>query len=158
MEGNRRRGRPRQKLMDWVMEDGYWKLREKGTTSRRVKSSDIWTCREAGHLKKKNSPCHLVLSVPGTLVTIIKGRATGPFRRTSGGEAESPAAGRGQRYRYIKPEYLYLLPLCQAFSIVSFLLSHLLVPPASFQLLRVSHPSSPWLPSPPPSLSACPLL
>jgi len=27
MEG--RRGRPRQKLMDWMMEDGYWKLEEK---------------------------------------------------------------------------------------------------------------------------------
>jgi len=34
------------------MEDGYWKLKEKGTTSRRVESLDIWTCREADNLKK----------------------------------------------------------------------------------------------------------
>ena len=27
MEG--KRGGPRQKLMDWMMEDGYWKLKEK---------------------------------------------------------------------------------------------------------------------------------
>src|SRR6218665_1058639 len=29
MEGTRGRGRPRQKLMDWMMEDSYWKLKEK---------------------------------------------------------------------------------------------------------------------------------
>ena len=29
MEGKRGRGRPRQKLMDWMMEDGDWKLKEK---------------------------------------------------------------------------------------------------------------------------------
>jgi len=29
MEGKRGRGRPRQKLMDWMMEDRYWKLKEK---------------------------------------------------------------------------------------------------------------------------------
>jgi len=29
MEGKRGRGRPRQKLMGWIMEDGYWKLKEK---------------------------------------------------------------------------------------------------------------------------------
>ena len=29
MEGKRGRGRIRQKLMDWMMEDGYWKLKEK---------------------------------------------------------------------------------------------------------------------------------
>jgi len=29
MEGKRGRGRPRQKLMDWMMEDGYWKVKEK---------------------------------------------------------------------------------------------------------------------------------
>ena len=29
MEGKRGRGRPTQKLMDWMMEDGYWKLKEK---------------------------------------------------------------------------------------------------------------------------------
>ena len=29
MEGKRGRGRPRQKLMDWMMEDGYGKLKEK---------------------------------------------------------------------------------------------------------------------------------
>jgi len=29
MEGKRGRKRPRQKLMDWIKEDGYGKLREK---------------------------------------------------------------------------------------------------------------------------------
>src|SRR6218665_1814336 len=29
MEGKRGRGRPRQKFMDWMMEGGYWKLKEK---------------------------------------------------------------------------------------------------------------------------------
>ena len=29
MEGKRGIGRPRQKLMDWMIEDGYWKLKEK---------------------------------------------------------------------------------------------------------------------------------
>src|SRR6218665_1976894 len=29
MERKRGRGRHRQKLMDWIMEDGYWKLKEK---------------------------------------------------------------------------------------------------------------------------------
>ena len=29
VEGKRGRGRPRQTLMDWVMEYGYWKLKEK---------------------------------------------------------------------------------------------------------------------------------
>ena len=29
MEGERGRGRSRQNLMDWTMEDGYWKLQEK---------------------------------------------------------------------------------------------------------------------------------
>jgi len=29
LEGKRGRGRPRQKLMDWMMEDGYGKLKEK---------------------------------------------------------------------------------------------------------------------------------
>src|SRR6218665_3321720 len=29
VERKRGRGRPRQKLMDWMMEDGYWKLKEK---------------------------------------------------------------------------------------------------------------------------------
>jgi len=29
MEGKRGRGRPRQKLMDWMIKDGYWELKEK---------------------------------------------------------------------------------------------------------------------------------
>ena len=29
MEGKRGRGMPRQKLMNWMMEDGYWKLKER---------------------------------------------------------------------------------------------------------------------------------
>src|SRR6218665_1747485 len=36
---------------------------------------------------------NLGLSRDGPLHGDLKGRATGPFRRTSGGEAESPAAG-----------------------------------------------------------------
>ena len=55
----------------------------------------------------------------GPLHGDLKGRATGPFRRTSGGEAVSPAAGWGQRHRYIKPEYLYLLPLLKLWHIKS---------------------------------------
>src|SRR6218665_27790 len=50
------------------------------------------------------------LGYHGPLHGDLKGRATGPFRQTSGGEAVSPAAGGGQRHRYIKPEYLYLYP------------------------------------------------
>jgi len=43
MDRKRGRGRTRQKLMDWMMEDGYGKLRE-GTTMGGVESMDIWTC------------------------------------------------------------------------------------------------------------------
>jgi len=32
MEGKRGRGRPRQKLMNWMMEDGYGKLKESHNT------------------------------------------------------------------------------------------------------------------------------
>src|SRR6218665_2446642 len=55
MEQKRGRGRPRQELMDWMMEDRYGKLKEK-TTSRGVESLDIWTCREADNLKKVDPP------------------------------------------------------------------------------------------------------
>ena len=51
VEGERGRGRPRQKLFDWMMEDGYGKLKEKA--QHQEESLDIWTCREADDLKKK---------------------------------------------------------------------------------------------------------
>src|SRR6218665_1111516 len=65
MEGKRRRGRPRQKLN--VLDDGGWILEAhgKGTTSRRVESLDIWTCREADHLKKKTPLQSLFSSAKG---------------------------------------------------------------------------------------------
>jgi len=50
VEEKRGRGRPRQKLMDWMMDMG---TQRKGTTPRRVESLDIWTCQEADDLKKK---------------------------------------------------------------------------------------------------------
>src|SRR6218665_284240 len=48
--------------MDWMMEDGYWKLNEKA--QHREQSLDIWTCREADHLKKIPSIlCYVLPSV-----------------------------------------------------------------------------------------------
>ena len=38
------------------MEDGYWKLKEKAH-HREEWSLDIWTCRQADHLKKKEGGC-----------------------------------------------------------------------------------------------------
>jgi len=45
MEGKRGRGRPRKKLRDWMMEDRYWKLKEKA--QHRVEWSR-WTLGPAG--------------------------------------------------------------------------------------------------------------
>jgi len=39
--------------MDWMLEDGYGKPKEKTTTWRRVESLDICTCREADDLKRR---------------------------------------------------------------------------------------------------------
>jgi len=49
MEGKRGRGRH-------GLDDGgrIQKTQGKGTTSKRIKSLDIWTCREADDLKKKD--------------------------------------------------------------------------------------------------------
>src|SRR6218665_3710917 len=45
MEGKRGRGRPRQKLMDWMMEEGYGKLKEK---AQRGEEWSRWTFGPAG--------------------------------------------------------------------------------------------------------------
>jgi len=50
VEGKSGRERPRQKLMDWMMEE-YRKLK-KGTTTGEVELMAIWTCRKADNLKK----------------------------------------------------------------------------------------------------------
>jgi len=45
MEGKRGRGRPRQKLMNWITEDGYWKLKEK---AQHREEWSRWTFGPAG--------------------------------------------------------------------------------------------------------------
>ena len=45
IEGKRGRGKPRQKLMDWMMEDGYRKLKERAHLREE--------CTEEDDLKKK---------------------------------------------------------------------------------------------------------
>src|SRR6218665_3962777 len=45
MKGKRGSGRSRQKLMDWMMEDGYWKLKEK---AQHRDETSRWTFGPAG--------------------------------------------------------------------------------------------------------------
>ena len=40
MEGKRGRGRPRKKLLDWMMSEGYGKLKEE---AQNREPSDVWT-------------------------------------------------------------------------------------------------------------------
>jgi len=53
MEGKRGRGRPRQKLMDWMMEDIYENLKEKAQKAGGVESMDIWTFGQKTYNLKK---------------------------------------------------------------------------------------------------------
>jgi len=49
MEGKRDRGRPRQKLVDWMMEDVYGKLKEK------AQHQEEWSCWIFGPAGKQMS-------------------------------------------------------------------------------------------------------
>ena len=53
MKGKRGRGRPRQKLMDWMMEDIYENLKEKAQKAGGVESMDIWTFGQKTYNLKK---------------------------------------------------------------------------------------------------------
>jgi len=48
-EGQRGRRRPRQKFMDWMMEDRT-ETQRKGTTMEGVELIDIWTCQLLAYL------------------------------------------------------------------------------------------------------------
>ena len=48
MEWKRSRGRPRQKLLDWIQG-----IERKGTTTRRVEPLDIQTCQRTENLKRE---------------------------------------------------------------------------------------------------------
>jgi len=49
MEGKRGRGRPRQNLMDWMTENGYWKLMEK------AQHREKWSCWIFGHAGRQTT-------------------------------------------------------------------------------------------------------
>ena len=52
MEDKRGRGRPRQKLLDWMMTEGY---RKKLSFEKRGAIGGVWTCQRTENLKKKKN-------------------------------------------------------------------------------------------------------
>ena len=58
MEGKRGRGKRRQKLMNWMMEDGYGKLKDKAQHREVSVVGDLDLPVYAGDLKKKKENIH----------------------------------------------------------------------------------------------------
>jgi len=45
MEGKRGRGTPRKKLLDWMMSEGYSKLKEEAQHRETWSHFKVWTCQ-----------------------------------------------------------------------------------------------------------------